>query len=87
MPHLVATLIYLSQIYSYYIRGDMSPLRHLRYFLSMNGRRVCYLGVKINKKSDIYVILYFDTLGPASLQEINLRDLKYLKKYISFLDI
>ena len=26
MPHLVATLIYLSQIYSYYIRGDMSPL-------------------------------------------------------------
>ena len=26
MPHLVATLIYLSQIYSYYIRGDRSPL-------------------------------------------------------------
>ena len=26
MPHLVATLIYLSQIYSYYIRGDGSPL-------------------------------------------------------------
>ena len=26
MPHLVATLIYLSQIYSYYIMGDMSPL-------------------------------------------------------------
>ena len=26
MPHLVATLIYLSQIYSYYIRGDKSPL-------------------------------------------------------------
>ena len=26
MPHLVATLIYLSQINSYYIRGDMSPL-------------------------------------------------------------
>ena len=26
VPHLVATLIYLSQIYSYYIRGDMSPL-------------------------------------------------------------
>ena len=27
MPHLVATLIYLSQIYSYYISGDMSPLK------------------------------------------------------------
>ena len=26
MPHLVATLIYLSQIYSYYIKGDISPL-------------------------------------------------------------
>ena len=26
MPHLVATLIDLSQMYSYYIRGDMSPL-------------------------------------------------------------
>ena len=28
VPHLVATLIYLSQIYSYYIRGDRSPLRN-----------------------------------------------------------
>ena len=28
MPHLVATLIYLSQIYSYYMRGDRSPLKH-----------------------------------------------------------
>ena len=28
VPHLVATLIYLSQIYSYYIRGDRSPLTH-----------------------------------------------------------
>ena len=27
VPHLVATLIYLSQIYSYYIRGDRSPLK------------------------------------------------------------
>ena len=26
MPHLVATLIYLSQNYSYYIRGDRSAL-------------------------------------------------------------
>ena len=26
VPHLVATLISLSLIYSYYIRGDMSPL-------------------------------------------------------------
>ena len=24
MPHFVATMIYLSQIYSYYIRGDRS---------------------------------------------------------------
>ena len=28
MPHLVAASIYLSQIYSYYIRGDRSPLRY-----------------------------------------------------------
>ena len=27
VPHLVATLIYLSQIYSYYKRGDTSLLR------------------------------------------------------------
>ena len=26
VPHFVATLIYLSQNYSYYIRGDRSPL-------------------------------------------------------------
>ena len=26
MPHLLATLIYLSKNYSYYIRGDRSPL-------------------------------------------------------------
>ena len=26
VPHLVATLLYLSQIYSYYIMGDISPL-------------------------------------------------------------
>ena len=26
VPHLVATLIYLSQVYSYFIKGDMSPL-------------------------------------------------------------
>ena len=30
MPHLVATSIYLSQIYSYYIRGDRSPLKPRR---------------------------------------------------------
>ena len=29
VPHLEATLIYLSQIYSYYIKGDMSPLTSL----------------------------------------------------------
>ena len=29
VPHLVATLLYLSQIYSYYIRGDGSPLRSI----------------------------------------------------------
>ena len=27
MPHLVATLIYLPQNYSYHIRGDRSPLK------------------------------------------------------------
>ena len=27
VPHLVAALMYLSQIHSYYIRGDRSPLK------------------------------------------------------------
>ena len=31
VPHLVATLIYLSQNYSYYIRGDRSPVRLISY--------------------------------------------------------
>ena len=35
MPHLVATLIYLLQIYSYYIRGDRSPLTHWDRFFQM----------------------------------------------------
>ena len=30
VPHLVATLIYLSQNYSYYIRGDISRLKRGR---------------------------------------------------------
>ena len=34
MPHLVAILIYLSQTYSYYIRGDRSPLTHLLIWIS-----------------------------------------------------
>ena len=29
VPNLVATLIYLSQINSYYIRGDRSPLKYI----------------------------------------------------------
>ena len=39
MPHFVATLIYLSQIYSYYIRGDRSPLPYSILF--------CYLMLNI----------------------------------------
>ena len=35
VPHLAATLIYLSQIYSYYIRGDISPLKYMFVFLSV----------------------------------------------------
>ena len=35
VPHLVATLIYLSQNYSYYIRGNRSPLTFSNIFLSM----------------------------------------------------
>ena len=31
MTHLVATLIYFSQIYSYYVRGDRSPSNHWLY--------------------------------------------------------
>ena len=39
MPHLVATLIYLSQIYSHYIRGDRSPLMYRICCLSMKAIR------------------------------------------------
>ena len=31
IANFVTNLIYLSQIYSYYIRGDMSPLRKPNY--------------------------------------------------------
>ena len=41
MPHLVATLIYLSQNYSYYIRGDRSPLKS---FLSITNRESAACG-------------------------------------------
>ena len=39
MPHLVTTLIYLSQNYSYHIRGDRSPLntRDVKIPLSLGG--------------------------------------------------
>ena len=43
MPHLVATLIYLSQIYLYYIRGDMSPLNMLK----MNDIIIKYIAIYI----------------------------------------
>ena len=29
VPHLVETLIYLPQMYSYYTRGDRSPLTYI----------------------------------------------------------
>ena len=38
VPHLVANLIYLSQIYSYYIRGDRSPLN--AHFVPNNNRPI-----------------------------------------------
>ena len=43
VPHLVATLIYLSEMYSYYIRGDRSPLgsRNTRYSINV----VCYINL------------------------------------------
>ena len=34
MPHLVAALIYLSQNYSYYTRGDRSPLILWKYSIN-----------------------------------------------------
>ena len=42
MPHLVATLIYLSQNYSYYIRGDRSPLRLFMFLLFSLFPADCY---------------------------------------------
>ena len=37
VPHLVATLNYLSKIYSYYISGDRSPLICIFFFLVMSN--------------------------------------------------
>ena len=37
VPHLVATLIFLSQNYSYYIRGDRSPLNGIHIFSTRGG--------------------------------------------------
>ena len=39
VPHLVATLIYLSQNYSYYIRGDRSPLTYLVIYVRLQPSR------------------------------------------------
>ena len=40
VPHLVATLIYLSQNYSYYVRGDRSPLKGYITWIITLGRVV-----------------------------------------------
>ena len=35
VPHLVATLIYFPQIYSYYIKGDRSPLNYPQIYICL----------------------------------------------------
>ena len=37
VPHLMATLIYLSQNYSFFIRGDRSPLPAKLYLFSLDA--------------------------------------------------
>ena len=51
MPHLVATLIYLSQIYSYYIRGDRSPLN--RETLSVSIVVLFHYFSRLNQETNI----------------------------------
>ena len=48
VPHLVATLIYLSQNYSYYIRGDGSPL---------TPKKSDWLNIIIKNKLSITIII------------------------------
>ena len=62
VPHLVATLIYLSQIYSYYIRGDRSPLK---WGNVVNGERErdYQLVQRINTQNTLDVIICNDILA------------------------
>ena len=45
VPHLVATLLYFSQIYSYYIGGDISPLITVYLIIVIWGSWRCYWGM------------------------------------------
>ena len=49
MPHLVATLIFLSQNYSYYIRGDRSPLIVLNLGNATNFHIKIFKKLKVRK--------------------------------------
>ena len=48
VPHLVATLIYLSQIYSYYIRGDRSALKLKTRYVTTELDQFVFDGQSVN---------------------------------------
>ena len=58
VPHLVATLIYLSQMYSYYIRGDRSPLRVIQ---GTGRQRQTTVTVHLSSNSYCWSPLYYNT--------------------------
>ena len=76
MPHLVATLIYLSQTYSYYVRGDRSPLNptfghHLVF--AKNNIQVLLFDLILLSYYEISPYLWADANLPVYQQNITAR--------------
>ena len=63
VPHLVATFSYLSQIYSYYMRGDMSPLS----LICNNARCQCAMLMACYISGWYEIVLWLNTLQTLAI--------------------
>ena len=81
MPHIVATLIYLSQMYSYYIRGDMSHLKHTTTLFSLSDHYILsreWIVIVDQVQTIIMVgLMYFNQSGVSEL--LIMRDPHYVQ--------
>ena len=59
MPHLVATSIYLSQIYSYYIRGDRSPLNLFYISVADSGELVMIQSSRVSITRMVEIVIMY----------------------------